>query len=445
MANYYFRLRDTTATKQTPIILYAQINGNRIKCKTNETILPANWDHAKKWPIDDKENKAIAKENKNLINTLTGLLSAANNAYLYFKDTLKDHNPETEKYQNKFYEVAGIGAKENPIKNTPGKYTLFQFVDKFIIEAKQRQNEHTGAKISENTIKMYNQCKRLLKEFNDTKYKLDFNKINLDFLLDFKEFLNGKQYATNTVAKHIITLKTFLNEANERGYYDNMAHKSKRFRAIQVQSETIYLTDKELNEIYKLDLSKKPKLERARDLFLVGCYTGLRFSDFTNIEPENIKGGFIEITTKKTCEPVVIPIHTRINEIMSKYEGKYVNSLPPAISNQKLNEYLKELCELVPTLHAPIDKEQRKNPNTKTKGPKLLKPKKKFELVCTHTARRSFATNNYNNGISANILMKITGHKTEKSFYKYIRVTPKENAQRLRDLWNLETSLLKVV
>jgi integrase len=130
---------------------------------------------------------------------------------------------------------------------------------------------------------------------------------------------------------------------------------------------------------------------------------------------------------------------------MSKYEGKYVNSLPPAISNQKLNEYLKELCELVPTLHAPIDKEHKKNLNTKTKGPKLIKPKMKFELVSTHTARRSFATNNYNKGISANILMKITGHKTEKSFYKYIRVTPKENAQRLRELWNLETSLLKVV
>jgi integrase len=92
-----------------------------------------------------------------------------------------------------------------------------------------------------------------------------------------------------------------------------------------------------------------------------------------------------------------------------------------------------------------IDKEEKKNPNTKTKGPKLIKPKMKFELVSTHTARRSFSTNNYNKGISANILMKITGHKTEKSFYKYIRVTPSENAQRLRDLWNLETSLLKVV
>jgi len=436
MANYYYRLRDANATKKTPIILYAQINGNRIKCKTNESILPENWDQTEKRPKDIKENKVLNKK-------LISLLSVANDTYLYFRDTVKDLNPDTVVFQNKFYENAGITAKENPVKNTTVKYTLFQFIDKFIIESKQRQNEHTGAKISENTVKMYNQCKRLLKEFNDTKYKIDFNRVNLDFLLDFKEFLYEKQYAPNTIAKHIITLKTFLNDANERGFYNNIAHKSKRFRAIQVKSETIYLTDRELDEIYKLDLRKNPKLERARDLFLVGCYTGLGFSDFSNIKPENIKGGFIEMSRQKTKVEVVIPIHTRINEIMGKYEGKHINSLPPAISNQKLNKYLKEFCELVPMLNTPI--EEKKNPNIKIKGPKLIKPKMKFELVCTHTARRSFATNNYKKGIPANILMKITGHKTERSFYTYIRETPKENAQRLRELWNLETSLLKVV
>jgi integrase len=110
-----------------------------------------------------------------------------------------------------------------------------------------------------------------------------------------------------------------------------------------------------------------------------------------------------------------------------------------------MNEYLKELCEMVPMLHTKVETDTRKNPNIKTKGPTLNKPKFKFQLVSTHTARRTFATNNYNNGISASILMKITGHKTEKSFYKYIRVTPKENAQRLREIWNKETSLLKVV
>ena len=427
-----FYLRNANTSDETPIVLSVHFNGNRYRCATDLKIEPEKWD------IDSGEPLPI-KENNTTIKRLT---------YLYFRDTVQDLNPDTVVFQKKFYEYVGIEKTETnkPTQTDTQNLTLFQFIDKFINEAKQRQNEHTGRLISGNTIKMYNQCKRLLKEFNTTKYKIDFKRLQLDFFLDFKEFLGEKQYSTNTIAKHIITLKTFLNDANELGYCDSIAHKSKRFRAIQVQSPTIYLTENELDEIHKLDLTKNLRLERARDLFLVGCYTGLRFSDFTNIQPENIQDGFIVFyETQKTGEPVVIPIQPRLYEIMGRYEGKYINSLPPAISNQKMNEYLKELCEMVPMLHTKVETDTRKNPNIKTKGPTLNKPKFKFQLVSTHTARRTFATNNYNNGISASILMKITGHKTEKSFYKYIRVTPKENAQRLREIWNKETSLLKVV
>jgi integrase len=281
----------------------------------------------------------------------------------------------------------------------------------------------------------------LLKEFTDTKYKVDFNRLSLDFFLDFKEFLTvKKKFGTNTIGKHIKTLKTFINEANELGYSEIVAHKSKRFKVIQVQTDTIYLTENELSELYKMDLSKKPHMERIRDLFLVGCYTGLRFSDFTNIQPENIKGDFIEITAQKTNDAVVIPIHPIVNEIMNKYAGKYINCLPPAISNQKFNSYIKEICKNVDALNTPV-----KTKENKSGKPQLLNKVKKYELVSTHTARRSFATNQYNKGISASILMKITGHKTERSFYTYIRQTPKENAERLKELWSKEYAHLKVV
>jgi integrase len=436
MANYYFRLRDTNATKPTPIALFAQINGNRIKCKTNECILPEQWDNETKLPKRKKETKVLTDR-------LTFLQSVANDTYLYFRDVLKVSEPTTNDFQVKFYELSGIDT-EPKTETTPAtkKLTLFEFIDKFIAEAAHRQNEHTGETIAHNTIKVYNQCERLLKEYSDKKYKLDFNRLQLDTLLDFKEFLHSKQFGPNTIAKHIITLKTFLNEAYERGYTDSIAHKSKRFRAVQVKTDTIYLTENELDEVYKLDLSKTPHLDRVRDLFLVGCYTGLRFSDFTNIQPENIDGGFIEIKSEKTKIDTVIPIHPVVNEIMNKYEGKHVNSLPPAISNQKFNEYIKEVCAMCETLQLPV---KQAAPKTKTRGPQIHKGVPKYKLVSSHTARRSFATNQYNRGISANILMKITGHKTEKSFYTYIRVTPKENAQRLRELWQRDYSHLKVV
>ncbi len=434
-------LRDAHASNETPIILSVHFNGNRYRCATGLKIEPAKWD------IDRGEPLPI-KENQKTIKTLKSYAAFADDTYYYFRDTVKDLNPDTVTFQTKFYEYTGIEKKESdkPTKTGKVKLTLFEFIDKFITDSKHRQSDVTGENIAHNTIKVYKQCRNVLKEFNDSRYRVNFNKLSLDFFLDFKEYLTDtKNYHPNTVAKYIKTLKTFINEANELGYAEITTHKSKQLKLKPLKTFKISLTENELDELYKLDLSNKPKLDRARDLFLVGCYTGLRFSDFTNIQPENIQNGFIEITTQKTGEPVVIPIHTRVDAIMAKYEGKYINSLPPAISNQKLNEYLKELCQLIPSLHTPIDSEQKKNPKVKTKGPKLIKPKMKFELVSTHTARRSFATNNYNKGISASILMKITGHKTESAFFTYIRSTPKENAQRLRELWNMETSYLKVV
>ena len=95
-----------------------------------------------------------------------------------------------------------------------------------------------------------------------------------------------------------------------------------------------------MKALAEYDLTEKPRLDRARDLFLVGCWTGLRFSDFNDIRPKNIKGDFIEIKTQKTGETVVIPIHSALKNIMEKYAGKTENSLPPSISNDKLNEYI---------------------------------------------------------------------------------------------------------
>ena len=121
---------------------------------------------------------------------------------------------------------------------------------------------------------------------------------------------------------------------------------------------------------------------------------------------------------------------------MAKYSDKYPNNLPPTISNQKMNDYLKEIAKKVDSLKVPVEVEGIKG------GLKTTEQKQKWELVTTHTARRSFATNVYKSGFPAISLMKITGHRTEKSFLLYIKVTPEENAHKLLDHWN--KSVLKV-
>ena len=238
----------------------------------------------------------------------------------------------------------------------------------------------------------------------------------------------NKKLSNNTIGKHIKTLKTFLNEATEQGINSNIKFRSKRFRAAREDTDSIYLTEEELDQIYNLDLSNNKRLEKARDLFIVGCWTGLRFSDFTQISRHNNKGDQIKIKTQKTGREVVIPIHQTVKEIMSKYNSQ--NNLPPSITNQKLNVYIKEIGKKVPALKSKVSFSYTMN------GLKIKTEKEKYNLITTHTARRSFATNNYLIGVPTYTIMAITGHSTEKAFLRYIKVTPDQHAKILQRFWN---------
>ncbi len=271
------------------------------------------------------------------------------------------------------------------------------------------------------------------------KRKLEFDDITLDFYNEFKEYLiDTKNFSMNTVGKYIKTIKVFMNEATERGLNKKMDFKSKKFKVDNEESETIYLTESELKKMYDLDLSENTRLERVRDLFIVGCYTGLRFSDFSQIAPENIKNGDFHIRTQKTDEPVIIPIHDMVSEIMEKYKDLNDNSLPPSLSNQKMNEYLKEIGKMAGLLE--------RIKITRNKGAqRVTEIYYKYELLTTHTARRSFATNLYLREYPTIGIMQITGHRTERAFMKYIKVTQQQNAAKLRAFWNGKKQNLKKV
>src|SRR5262249_45715408 len=153
------------------------------------------------------------------------------------------------------------------------------------------------------------------------------------------------------------------------------------------------------------DFSNSKRLERVRDLFVFGCLTGLRFSDITTIQPENFqKNGeeiYIHKITQKTKELVVIPCDEIVIAIRTKYEG----DMPKAPSNQKFNQYIKEVSKIA---------------GLKEKGRLPSRPQKElWQCISSHTARRSFATNRFLEGFEPIGLMKITGHKSEKAFLKY--------------------------
>ncbi len=406
MAKVNFYLKDPAASDETLIYLFFAFDGSRLKYSTGETIKPSHWNantmRVKKsvggsTDINDWLDKiqSSVKEIYRTMNTNGELISTT-----ILRDKL---------------DSIRHGKKE--------RLTLYAFIESYI-------DSVTSSKKA-STISVYRTTVKHLHAFEKhSRQKLDFESMNLDFYNDFSDYLiREKGFSTNSIGKYIKTIKVFLNEATDRGINQKLDFKSKRFKVTTEDTESIYLNEAEIQKLNDLSLKVKIKLERVRDLFIVGCYTGLRFSDFTQIKAENIKDGYFNIRTQKTDEFVSIPIHPMVKDIMKKYQNEYMNSLPPSISNQKMNEYLKKIGEMAEISDVIITSQTKGTVRVETKS-------KKFELITTHTARRSFATNLYLSGFPAISIMKITGHKTEKAFLRYIKMKPQENAMKLKKFWS---------
>ncbi|WP_018612532.1 site-specific integrase [Segetibacter koreensis] len=427
VVTYY--LKRPEATSNTSIFARISYKGYQLKYYVSEKINPANWN----------KNTHRAKGSKNFReypefnNRLFHIESAIRNVFRKYQN---DNNgeiplPETLKH------LLDIEIKKiQSVK--PKEVTLFEYIEKFISRSTEgtRVNSKTKRPTVTNTNKGYTTTLNHLKEFqNIYSKKIDFDTIDIDFYNDYVKFLmHDLKLRFSTIGDHIKRLKTILNEATEKGINKNVAFRSKYFSKLNEETDTIYLNEKELQEIESLDLADNLRLEKVRDLFLISCYTGLRYSDYSVLRADQINGGFIETTQLKTNGAVVIPIHETVERILQKYNGL----LPKANSNQKMNDYIKEIGKMLPSLRTTFSQSYTKA------GNKVTITNDKWQLMTTHTARRSFATNQYLSGAPILTIMAITGHKTEKSFLRYIKISPSEHAKILKIHWG-KTKEMKVI
>ena len=296
--------------------------------------------------------------------------------------------------------------------STSQKMELMEFIRYFIATSDR----------TEGTKKTYRRVEKDLQEYQERhKVKLTFDRIDVDFHTSYIKDLKASNYAPNTIGVRIKILKTFMNEAYERDLHKNLDYQKRMFAKPNEETKAVYLNAEELNIIYNLNLSKNTTLDNVRDWFLIGAYTGLRFSDLGKLTKDNLTKSTIEITTQKTDTSVSIPMHPIVSNILNKHN----NSLPRLMSNAKFNMYIKEVAELA-KINEPILIEQTKG-NLKTK-----QTVSKHTLISAHTARRSFATNAFIAGVPPIQIMKLTGHKTEASFMKYIKISNEENAKKLQ-------------
>jgi len=296
--------------------------------------------------------------------------------------------------------------------------TFMQALDEYIERCKTGVNAKTGYKLSAALPIKYTTVKNMLKGFNTSRgAEIDFSDFNSDLFAELVNYMvNIKNYSVNNYGRTIGFITTVLRYATIREYNSNIKFQAV-FKRTSEPSDSIYLTEDELETLYKKDLSGNFRLERVRDLFLIGCWTGLRFSDFTTIRKEDVHGDRIRLKTQKTKQTVIIPIHPTVRAILEKYNYE----LPPPISNQKFNKYIQEIAKAA-EINSPFTKFITKG------GKSVSTTRPKHEAVSSHVARRSFATNAYKRGIEPLLIMAITGHTTQVEFLKYIKVTDEEKA-----------------
>lgn len=418
MSSVKLLLRNKNSKKHVSINYDIHISGNiRLRGSTNVKVESQYWDQGKQ----QIRNVTALSETKDKLN----------------KDLRGFKNFVLNKLTN--YETGNLSEQKKLLKEDIAIYlsrkeekenqnlTFYPFIEKFIEQSGKRVNETTGKKLAPKTIMDYERTRDRIIEFEKLHdYPIEFDTINLDFYYGFKEYLENEDFAINTIGKFIKNVKVFMNAATELGYNTNLAYKNKRFVKLAVETDQIYLDINELQKIIKLDLSSKPGLNNARDLFIIGAFTGLRVSDFIKLTKDNIKTfkgkRFFVVEIKKTNETLPIPIHPEVEKIIQKNNG----TPPKGMAPQTINKHLKTIGEKAKIKDLVSIK-------TLKGGKVTSQMMNKFDLIRNHTARRSFCTNAYRSGMSTLDIMTISGHKSEKTFLNYIKITAEDRAIKISE------------
>ncbi|MFH6947321.1 phage integrase SAM-like domain-containing protein [Flavobacterium sp. FlaQc-51] len=325
--------------------------------------------------------------------------------------------------------------RESKDEKINDKVFFVSFLKSFIEEAKTKRTKR-GTAVKPRTIQYYNTTLNKITAFESfVGVKLKLIDIDLNFHEKFIKYLENEEYLNdNTIGGFIDAVRLICGNASKKGLNVCNDYKLTEFYSPSNKTKDIYLKDSELNLIYYTKF-EQDYLDNARDWFIIGARTGFRISDFLKLSKDNLNDGFIYKQTHKTDFPVIIPIHEQVQKILDKRNGEF----PRKISDQKFNLYVKEVAKIVgliePTEGAKVVPQEIIKEGKK----KVINRKKhgvypKHELVTSHSCRRSFATNLYGK-IDTLTIMKITGHQSEKIFLDYIKITPREYAEKLKEYW----------
>lgn len=413
---------DKTTHKSEIQIRFTGPRGFDKRIKSNLFILPEKWD-SEKGMVKTFRSKTAANEEAKQIQIKLNMLQ---NALASEFETCFKSNPQQiddnwyDNVVDRFHYPEKYIAKKS-IYDT----TLMMYIEDFITNiAPYKKHKKTLAPLAPNMLQQYKATqKKLLQYFQTTtRNDLFFKEIDEQFYNSFVAYLQSEKFYINTIGKHIRVLKTMLNNAPKDL---QSLSKHKDFYVFDEDNQNIYLTEEELTKLWDCDLSSQPHLEKVRDWFVILAWTGCRYSDLPKVIKVNKKATNISYKQQKTGTNVVIAIHHMVRSVLEKYDYK----IPSPISNQKFNEEIKIAAELA-GLNEEIEIEKNIG------GVITQFTYKKYEVICSHTGRRSFCTNAYKQKVPTYNIMKASGHKTERSFLKYIKMSEEEHAEQMAIVWD---------
>jgi len=407
--NVIFKL-DKPNTDKSLIMMVYRFNGNKLLISTSISVKTEHWNpntqrvfEKKGYPEYITYNKTIEKYRLALLNSWDSFIS-------------RNEKPSIVQLRNAINDIV------NPEKNASIEYpsNVCKFITKVIENIGDRKNE---------TSKVYSQILKNLQTYKNGA-QLEFKDLSLAVLENFSKYYcetkreSGEFYRRGTVYRHLKHFITIINKASDHGITVNNAYKKPSWRITapkdEISGNDVILSDDEIKILEIAELNER--FDKIRDFFLLGLYTGQRYSDYAKLSVDNVitENGkqYLQIVQQKTKELIKIPYSNKIKDIFVKYNG-----YPQAISLQKFNVALKELCKSL-DFNDPII--------IYNDIPALNKVEKKifpkWQFISTHSARRTFCTNAILKGIPEKIIMKISGHKNIRIFHSYVRINTETKA-----------------
>ena len=441
MTGFYLDKR-TDKRGDCPIRVSARAAGGRLLTSIGYSIAPGKWDSASQQVKPGTEKNPVSNAKGIPAATINARIAAIKAAFARLEATpgaatIEAFQAELDALTGKAEKAARTAAKDS--KAQPPKSAAIAYFELFLREESARSQWAPA------TLAKMRSFQNSLEEYNSSLTFADFNESGIDGYINH---LRKQGHEETSIQKRYSNLKWFLAWAIRKGYCSETAIQTYRPKFKVLAKPVIFLTRPELLKLYNYEIpanqtkvtltdSKGREYEKtieeagglakARDLFCFCAFTSLRYSDMAALKRTDITGDSIIVTTQKTNDRLEIPLNKYSRAILDKYAG--LNDprglALPVISNQKMNDYLKDLCELCDFREA-VSKVYYKG------GQRIEETREKWELVGTHAARRTFICYALTKGIPPQIVMKWTGHSDYKAMKPYIDIAGADAAAAMQ-------------